>query len=433
MKIIKSAISPLLSLAQTQTAKNTYLNFLAYFINGIIILIFNIVCSRSLGPSTYGIFSLAIALYIIIFDVFGLGIDQGMIRFIAFFSSKEKTSKANAYAKFGFLFRIFFGAFVTIIGFCLSGFIAQNIFRLPQLATPLRIVFVGEFGLGLLSWLVRFSMAQQNFFKVALFETTKGVLRLFFLAALFLAAKINLFWTVIIFTLTPSLAFTLGFITISKKFLKAKITRQVVNRLIHFSKWIFIWAATATFHGRVELLMLARTKGSFATGIYSVASGLMIGFVWIITAFSNVLAPKLSQISTQNQFVKIIKKSLVAVFGLLLSIAAAFSLAKPIIIVLFSSVYEEAIPVFQLLCVGLIFFALNTPFMSSLYAIGKSKSIALLSILQLLLLILINLFAIPAFGIKGPAITFIIVNWIILTLTIFLVFSRLKKGKLYSK
>ena len=433
MKIIKLTTEPFISLAKTQTAKNTYLSFLANSINGITILAFNIICSRTFGPSLYGVFSLTITLYVVLYDIFGLGIDQGMIRFIAFYLAKKNFSKANAFAKFGFLFRFFFGALVSIVGFSLSEFIAQNIFNLPQLAIPLKIAFIGEFGIGLLGWAIRYFMAQQNFLKVAIFESIKGILRLVLLFLMFLLAKIDIFKATAIYTIIPLLVFLLAFLTVSKKFLKAKITNKTIFKLIHFSKWLFVWAATATFHSRVDLLMLARLKGSFAVGIYSVASGLMVGFIWLISAFSNVLAPKLSQISSQEQFVVILKKSFMAIFGFLFLIATAFILAKPIIVILFSPIYEKSIPIFQILCIGIAFFALNTPFMSSLYAIGKSKSIAILSIFQLFLLVTINLFTIPTFDVIGPAITFISVNLITTALTIYLVYMKFKKGTLYSR
>jgi O-antigen/teichoic acid export membrane protein len=268
---------------------------------------------------------------------------------------------------------------------------------------------------------------------VAIFESTKGSLRLIFLAVLFISAHLNSFWATAAYTLTPLIIFILGFMTISKTFFKAKITPDVITKLIHFSKWLFIWEATATFHSRIDVLMLARFKTSFDVGIYSVASGIIVGFIWLISAFSNVLAPKLSQIQTQTQFVKIIKKSLIGVSVIFFFIVLSFIFAKPIIILLFSSVYEKSIPAFQILCLGIAFFSLNTPFMSSLYAIGKSKSIALLSIFQLFLLILFNLFTIPAFGILGPAITFAAVNLIILLMTIYLIFIPFKKGTLFSR
>lgn len=394
-------------LLKSQTAKNTYLSFLGNGLFSFFSMVCMILISRSLGPAQFGLFSVIFSFSIILFDVSSWGLDQGLIRFVSFNLSRKKVRRADAYAKAVFKIRLITAIALIIFGFFLAPFLSRLFFAKTDHQWLLTIVFVGMattiLAGGFISALLR---ARQAFFKDAVFHAMRGFFRAVLIGTLWLLNKLSLMNVALAFFLYNWATLPLVFLFIPRKFLQAKPSGEVYNKLFHFSKWVFLWALTATIHSKLDIFMLERMKGSYATGIYSAASRLLIIFLTLIHSFGIVLLPKIAAINNFAHFRSFFKKIILAVVGLILLIILAILLARPLVLLVFGDAYFESIKIFRLLLIGIIFMTLSLPFINSLTAWGKTKIIGLISTGQLILVALANFFLIKKFGGMGAAMTY---------------------------
>ena len=79
----------------SRTAKNALITLIGNGLLGIIIVIFNILAFRWLGPAQFGIFTVASSITVIAFDVLALGTSQTIVRFVSVYLGQGKPSLAQ--------------------------------------------------------------------------------------------------------------------------------------------------------------------------------------------------------------------------------------------------------------------------------------------------------------------------------------------------
>lgn len=98
-------------------------------------------------------------------------------------------------------------------------------------------------------------------------------------------------------------------------------------------------------------------------------------------------------------------------------------IAKPLIILLYGSQYENTVLIMRLLLIAAFINGLRYTTANLLAALGQIKSNMIISILGVILQVAINIFMIPNFGAEGVAITSIIV-YTVMALVLFKVFAN---------
>ena len=151
--------------------------------------------------------------------------------------------------------------------------------------------------------------------------------------------------------------------------------------------------------------------GAVATGLYSIPSRLATFIIVLAGSFSSVLATRMAGFGDRNKEKLYIIKSTLALLPIAAGIVFWIIIAKPFILILFTSKYLSSVPVFQALAAAQLPFLFTVPATTAIiYAMKKTVYIGTLAFVQLAAIFVLNFYLIPKYGPIGPTITFGITN-----------------------
>lgn len=392
-----------------RTAKNSAVLVGANIAYGLLIMLFIILSSRTLGPERFGLVSIALAIFAISFDVLSLGTSQSLVRFVSVYIGKKEPGKALEFAHSIFKLRTAQAIVLIIVSPLVGWVLSEQIYQNSDLFLPITLsVAAGSFLL-ISDFFILLLQAYEKFGRSATTQLSIAILKLVLLAVGLLTGNVTILSITLAFIVTPLLGLIIGFALSPKEFLTAKSSPETQRELFHFAKWMALWGITATLAGRIDILLMGKFASSYETGIYSVASRLNTGFILVGSSFASVLTPKISRVihqkeELQRQILLIAKVVILLIIGII-AVALASTWFIPLI---FGPVYQESVLVFQSLSLAAIFFAVSIPANVSLLALGHSKLIGLLSLLQLVIVIVLGWLLIPSMGSYGAALALII-------------------------
>jgi stage V sporulation protein B len=93
-----------------------------------------IVIARLLGPSQYGVYTLAILIPGLLLNLLGLGLTQGVTRFAAYHLSRGNPEAAKRMTLNGIVFILLTGAILSVVSFLSSSFLAAFVLKRPGIA-----------------------------------------------------------------------------------------------------------------------------------------------------------------------------------------------------------------------------------------------------------------------------------------------------------
>lgn len=184
-------------------------------------------------------------------------------------------------------------------------------------------------------------------------------------------------------------------------------TLQILRRSMNFGISEFL----AMVYIQVDITMLTLLAAKSAVGIYSAAAGLVNALFILPNAVYFVAIPVLSRMVEQNdpQFQNVSKR-LMAGF-LLLGIIMTLVVSLPgqwIILAVLGPEYQETSSLLVILSAVLLLKSLGFGLASILIAVNWQQKRLLPQAFSAMVNILLNLIAIPFFGVKGVAIVYII-------------------------
>ena len=152
----------LTDLIKTRTLKDSFITISGTLINGTLGLVFYFVMARYLGPTSFGVFSVAVVTLTLIGDIANFGSDTGTVRFVGKFINKER-NKALKFLKLSLKVKVVSSLFVLLIGWQIVPFLVLQIFGKPELVFPLRLSLIGVGGYLLLGFSSYSLQATQRF------------------------------------------------------------------------------------------------------------------------------------------------------------------------------------------------------------------------------------------------------------------------------
>lgn len=174
---------------------------------------------------------------------------------------------------------------------------------------------------------------------------------------------------------------------------------------------------------RADLFMVQHMLGPEQAGYYSIAAT-MADYVSVLAAVvGTILFPKLSALSDLDRKLSLTKKASVGTAVILTPLLALASFAaRPAVRLLFGPAFIPASTSFILLMPGMLFLGIHAVSVQFLNSIGYPRSVVFIWGLGSLLNIVINLWAIPHYGIAGASVVssvsyflvFFLVGWVIL-------------------
>ena len=388
----------------SRTAKNALITLIGNGLLGVIIVIFNILAFRWLGPAQFGIFTVASSITIIVFDVLAFGTSQAIVRFVSVYLGQGKPSLAQHAASAIWRLRLIEITALGLIGVFLGRLLALKFFVNPQLTDPLIVAIWLTGSILLIDFFMGILQAQERFVARSLLFVINALIRLLTLITLYFLGLNTITAFLIAFFSGPLICSLISLFIIPRSFLITPVSASALKPIFHFSKWMALWGVTASLAARLDVLLLAKFTGDYETGLYAAAARLITVFIWAQAAFNTVLEPKTARlihdlVLLKNNFFKMVLGAFLASFGIIILIP----LAPFIMPLLLGRDIDLSIRIFQILLIGMIFFVASTPSMITLMAMGRSKIIGLLSTIQLAVGLILHLWLIPVLGGLGAA------------------------------
>lgn len=426
MKILQDIFNTLFRLALSKTAVNTYFVFFGNGLSAFFAFIFTVIYTNNLSWADVGYFSALLSLLLLVSDLADVGIGTSLSNFLPPLESTRE--KLLAFLKTAFFLQFIIALIATLLLFLLSGLLGEILFHRENLNLLLQITFVGILFTIFANFCQYALSARQKFIQVSFLSAFGGLVRLLLLFAIYIFAKINLSYTVYMQTFSVLILLIMSILFLGTDFLKVKRISGDLIKLLKFTSFLGIARGLTALASRLDVLMIISLSGPTEAGIYATASRIIAIYPLLSGSFGTVIAPKLSTLSEKKSLKKFMLKVSMGTIGLIGTVLILILFAKPFMLLLFPQKGLEAISVFQLLLVSMIFFVGSLPAVSlAVYFLKKPHILTVNSVLQLIVVFVGNLIFIPKFGRLGASYSLIIAYGITLFSTSAMTLFYLRK------
>ncbi len=381
-------------------------------INGVSLLVLNIVLARALSQELFGIFSLSVLALSTMAEISDFGLNAGLLRFAPYYIATNQTEKLKQLVKTIWRWRVTLTWVLTVGGIIFSYPLAKYLFGQPKIALYLAYSFLGIGGVILLGFLATFLQSKQRFFYQASVQSLKGFVRLVIVVILAIFGVKNLFAYLSVYIFVPWVLFLMNYGVFPEKFRKTQIDKEVKSnlhsQLAKFSFWLTVSSLLAIAGGKIDQVMISHYLGLENVAIFTVAWQLIQIFPVLYGSISSVLMPKISGLQNKADLVVFVKRVFKWVLVGTIGVAIFIFPSQYLINFLFGQKYMAAMPIYLILAYGFLLNILAIPFSMAVTIFNKTHIMAIGAFFQTALLVICNLIFIPRYGIMGVAYTYII-------------------------
>lgn len=395
--------------------KSSLVVFIGILFSKIFSYLYRIIIARNLGPEIYGLFTLAVMVSLIFFNISCFGLHEGLSRYIPFFLGKNKKGKVQFIFKFSLKILFFTGISTAIILFLFSDMISIKIFHNLDLSIFLKIfaLFIPILTIGGLFHLIirAYERIGWHTFISDILQTSVQII--FLVLFIFIGFK----KTAVIFS------YNLGILSmflasllfcrykISEIFKKTKINKKgkskIAKEVLSFSWPLMFLGIIALIFSWTDFLIIGYFKNVTDVGIYNaampIAALLAISPSLFIQLFLPLTTKKFAKKNSQTME-EISKQIGKWIFLLNLPFAILmFIFPESIINLFFGSKYLGAAVALRFLSIGMFFYSIFIICKNLLLIAGKSKIILLNLIIALTINMILNIILVPKYGINGAA------------------------------
>jgi len=414
-------------------ARSSAVVFVGIFLSKLFIYLYRIIIARYYGPEAYGIFSLAVMVLGFFVAFAGLGLGDGLTRFVPIYRAKDEREKISYLIKASQKFLLISGILAAIILWISSGFIAINIFHNAELSIFLKIFAVlipinllanfyfllirsyeridaDSFGSNILQ-----NMSKLIFLGIFVTIGLKSVESMAF--SYFLGIFISLIF-----------AYLYGRIELSKKFekrisLSAPEKKYIISSVLKYSWPLIVFGIIGSLMFWIDSILIGYFKNVYWVGIYNavipIAALLVISQEIFIKMFFPMITRELysekKMVATElsKQVVKWVWIINMPLLVLILLFPGVF------INFLFGAEYLFAINALRILAFGQFIYSIAAVSNNLLLSVGRSKTVLTNLIIVGVINFMLNYFLIPIYGINGAAFSTALSFMILSTLIIF--------------
>jgi len=391
--------------------KSAGIVFVGLFISKLLSYVYRIIIAR-IGTEQYGLLSLGIAIFGLFSTICLLGLNQGVLRYIAFYRGKEQLSKIKHILISTFKITIPLSLIISVFLFIFSDWISITFFDNPSLSIIIKIISLAipfnVFREILLYTLRAFKKIQYEVYSKNIVE---NLIKIIF-TLVFIILGLSLIGAIISYTVAIICSAVLTYYFLEKKvfsIFKNKSGKYFSNKelLIYslpllFSDFIFSiisWIGT---------LMIGYFLPESEVGIYNAAQPTAFLMFMIPYALLTLFVPILTELYAQNKnedFKIVYRTTTKWIFIINLILLSMFYLfPKSILGILFGQNYIAGATSLLILGIGYFIGHLTSSSQCVLLVLKKTKLIFFNTILMAVGNIILNIYLIPIYGIIGAAI-----------------------------
>lgn len=412
------------------TGKNAAITFFAMAVNTGFSAAFFIILARVLGSASLGLFSVALALMMVVTAIADLGTSQGILRFAPKSAGAGKTADLLAYLRLGFLAKLIFGVVGTALVAGLAYPLALYVFRRPELGPLFLLSSVGVltgllFSFGLVSL-----QALQRFLVWGFLQAGWSAARLLVLFVLIFLGILSPPAAILVYAGALLIPFLGAWSFLPKKFLQQAITKNHIRNFFLFNRWMAFFNVILAVSGNLDRFFLARFSSLSEVGYYTAAAQVAGVGLQAHAALGTVLIPKFASFQNLRAMGGFLKKVVLLTGSMALGGVLISLLAEPLVRIIFGEGYLSSILPTRILIVSVALILASLPFTSIwLYFLGHSKTYALYYVVNGMVLFLGNWILVPIYGAVGSAIASLIGNALTLTVSFGYVLIFWKKNR----
>jgi O-antigen/teichoic acid export membrane protein len=380
-------------------------NLLSIVVLGVSGLLLNLVIGRVYGPDVLGVFSQALACYLILSQLSAGGLHPSILYYAGLAQGRTENDDARLSAALAL------GALQATLVCCLTWVLAgpvADFFASPGMAVALRCIVPGLWFLTMNKILLGCLNGYRYMRLFAMFQALRYI---FMLTALLMLVQQRASGDVLALCLSAAeivLFPLLLFWAWKERHLSRVGMRGWLGQHARFSGKAFLSGLLMDTNTRVDVIMLGYFCSDAEVGIYGCAAMFAEGFFHILIAVQNNVTPLLSQLRAegrQQELASMMRRGFWSLLGpltaLLLISTVVFS---PLVQALTASpLLASGWPIYALLGIG---YVLGSSYLPYIYVLNQwgfpGRFVALLSMITLTNVILNALF-IPAWSSMGSA------------------------------
>jgi O-antigen/teichoic acid export membrane protein len=392
-------------------AKGGILNFIGLLITTISAFIFQFILGRALSPSEVGVFNLGLTISSLVVLVILVGLDRGVVRFIAHYVSVNDRERELGTVTNSLKIMLLTTLIIMPLSWFLADDLAVFVFHKPELAPVLQVFTLTLPFIALTRWSMGVFLGYKQVKPIVFIEQILvPVLRI--VVAIFMI--IALYQTATTFSFSYLLSAIVGFgfsgvaIWLFVHARKGDYRSAPVYRELLLFSWPLLFAGllnrTNTY---TETLVLGGFASSEQVGIYTICLKISIILTIFFEALNGIWGPYITEIFARRDLDKLtyqFKAATYWAFSLTLPFALLMFLEAPTVLAVFGPEYIQGATILRILIISQVIYVLGGMSALVLIMTGYSRLNLFNLILTILLSLLLDFLIIPTYGAMGAAI-----------------------------
>lgn len=414
----------------------------------IVGLVTTILLARGLGPGGMGEYALILSVAGFVVTASDLGINQTAIRFASRAASVDDKQSHHAVLRWAFRIRMFLVIIVVFTIFILAPYICGKIWNMNELTPLLRLSLIISVFSVISSIPIVYFQSLKQFRMNAIVSIGQTSITLIGILVIAWLNKLSIEF-IIVTSIIATMIGTIAFMIVVPKdaFISVEEFKKPFTILTNFfrepelpsvksledmnpNKFLFymtISTIIVAITSNVNIWLIGYYLDKSQIGIYSIAMYFTIPLSLLLTAINTAIWPRASSLKSHTNIRIFLKTTffltiLVAACGIIYSIIIPLSMPY-----LFGPAYNNGIILGQALCLGFCIAIVLCPMGVIGYSLGMVRYYWLISVIQLITAITINIILLPKMGIIASAIAYIGYNTIGLILYATLILNKMKR------
>lgn len=416
------------SIITTATWRQSQITIAGTLVNGTLGALFYIQLARFLGPSDFGLLTIALTTMVLIADIADIGTNTGLIRFVSSNLATD-SSKAYRFLKLSLEIKLITWVITFLIIIFLAPFLATQLFHKQELILPLKFTAFGVGGALLFTFAASALQAYQKYFFWSVINILTNTLRLILLLVLGYYLLLNIESSLIVYISLPFFGFfvVLLFLPI-RKILASREEFSLSRELFKYNIPVAIFTTVAAFSARLDTYLNAVLLSAREVGIYGAANQLVQIMPQLVSALGLVSSPKFASFASSRQMLVYFKKFQFLVSGLCILGILTIPVSVYLIPILYGQEYQEAVVPFIFLFLGMLIFLFSIPVHHSvIFYFGRPDVFIWVSLGHLAIIGGVGYFMISNFGVIGAAITVLVGTTFNFLIPLVWLFFKLRK------
>ncbi len=364
-----------------------------------------ILLQRKLGSADYGLLALAGSVGMLTAVATDLGLSHAMVRFASRDLAEGRVDRAMAAFAAAFWVRMGLAAVVAVVGFASAGLVAVQVFDKPDLAGPLAWQFLGVFAGTAYGYWVFFIQSWQRFKLRSLVQVLLALGKLLAFGVMWLFNVLTPSTAIMLDMGVSAVGFVAGMAVSPRGLFSVPRTAWVDSArgdLLPWCRYTGIMLLGDVIFNELDTFMLGIYSSEHVVGVYRCAwtYAMVLGF--LNNSVSSVLFPKVTAIGNDAEL-----KSFMRTIVRLTSVLGIATIpVLPFLtwwIPYYDVKYAEAVPVFYLMYVGIVFELVVGPLHYALYTLERPQFLVANAFAKIALNGAANLVLIPTYGAFGAA------------------------------